>query len=260
MRARLFSITLALVGAGCAGSAPSVADPALTGPTWQLSAVRGEAPAGPGASLTFGAARTLSGTAGCNRLSGTYALERGGKIVLTPHHPARVACPAPAAEQERRVLAAMEEVERYDAGDGRLVLSSASGERVLAFDSTSAVSVGKAAITGRITHRPAITLPPNAVVNIAMLRASHAGSPSATISEIEFSADGQRVPLPFIIRYDRADVEQGRRYVLRAHVRDASGAQIWRSGLRRARRHEWRVLRRDRGDAYDAEGSHARRR
>ena len=230
MRTSLFLLlTLAMLGTGCASSSslPAIADSGLVGPSWQLSTVRGDAPGGPGASMTFGADGTLGGSAGCNRLTGTFALESGGRITLSPLGTTRMACPAPAAEQERLVLAALADVDRYAVqGDG-LVLMSASGERLLAFESAGAAEAGKGAITGRITYLPRIALPPDAVVTLGLLDVSRADALSETLSEIEFAVEGRQVPLPFIIRYDRADVDEGRRYVLRAQIRDAAGALLW---------------------------------
>ena len=80
-------LAIALLAAGCASLPP--ADAGLTG-TWRLVSIAGDAPDVPGASLTFDADGRVSGTTGCNRLSGTYDHASDGGLRLSPLATTRV--------------------------------------------------------------------------------------------------------------------------------------------------------------------------
>lgn len=89
---------------GCGGGEMPTPAASLERSGWRITAVNGQpAVAGVEADLNFAEGR-MSGTAGCNRLSGSFAQERDrlscGGIIAT-----RMACMGPRGEQENRVLA-----------------------------------------------------------------------------------------------------------------------------------------------------------
>ena len=74
----------------------------LTGRTWQLAAITGKTPAYQGVippaeqplhTITFATDGTFAARADCNVIAGTYTLERGDGITITPGASTLVACP-----------------------------------------------------------------------------------------------------------------------------------------------------------------------
>ena len=228
-------IALALLAAGCATGRPAGGAAGLVGPTWHLAALGGDRPAGPEATLTFSDDGRVSGTTGCNRVTGTYDLGAGGALSLSPLGTTRMACPPPAVEQERRVLDALARVDRAQVEGGRLVLLDAGATPLAAF-TTSDTPLGGAeaqagAVTGTVTYLPRIALPPDAVVTVRLLGVSRADAPSETLAEQTIAAEGRQVPFPFTLRYDEGEVDPQRRYVVRAEIRDGSGGLIWTTDM-----------------------------
>lgn len=103
-------------GGSAAGTAPSspTAAPdgaprsdALAGTAWR--AVEADAAATPGSTptLTFDSPQHASGSTGCNRFSGSIAMD-GGALRFGPLLTTRRGCPAPVMEREKRFLGALE--------------------------------------------------------------------------------------------------------------------------------------------------------
>lgn len=113
---------------GCGG------DPAdlLTGTSWQVSLLNGEAPQeAERVSLTFLAPDRVAGSTGCNRFVGGFTLSGEG-FGFGPLGTTLMACPEPLMAQERAMLDALELVSRFDiAADGALRLIGGPEEKVL---------------------------------------------------------------------------------------------------------------------------------
>ena len=103
--------------------ASAVAD--LAGTSWTLVTVGG-APVvegGVGARLAFDAAGNVSGSTGCNSVSGTYALD-GTSLTFGPLMTTRMACEDALMAQETAVLGALAAVEGWEVdADGNLHLT-----------------------------------------------------------------------------------------------------------------------------------------
>ena len=84
-----------------------------------------------------------------------------------------------------------------------------------------------ATVTGTVTYRPRIALPPDAVVTVRLLDVSLADAPSVTLAERVIRLDGRQVPVPYALVYDPSRIELGRRYAVRAEIRDGQGALRW---------------------------------
>ncbi len=100
----------------------AAADVSLAG-EWRAVAVGDRAlPDEPEVLLAFDALEgCVSGTTGCNRLSGGYALEGDG-LTFGPAASTRMACPEPAMAIENAVLAALQATRAVVSEAGRLVL------------------------------------------------------------------------------------------------------------------------------------------
>lgn len=99
----LASIAPAALEGRDAGAAATLAD----------LASRGEAP-----TLVFGPDGSVAGSSGCNRLTGSYAIEGGHSLSFGPLATTRRACPPPLMALESLVLAQLEAVEGVYVRDG----------------------------------------------------------------------------------------------------------------------------------------------
>ena len=111
-----------------AAPAPAVPAAALEGTEWRLADIGGQpAPAGadstrhPGFTL-IAEGRKVQGSAGCNRMTGTYQLD-GQKLKFGPLATTRMACPA--MQTETAFLKALEATTRYEVSGSSLTLYGA---------------------------------------------------------------------------------------------------------------------------------------
>ncbi len=87
----------------------------------------------------------------------------------------------------------------------------------------------RAVLTGSVTYRPRIALPPDAVVTVQLLDVSRADAASTALATQTIRTDGKQVPVAFRLAYDPFNVHPRMRYVVRASIRDGQGAMLWTS-------------------------------
>lgn len=118
---------------GCGGEAREL----LLGPVWVVEAIGGVGVVDAArATLDFRPDGRLAGRASCNRYTATYALTGEG-LTIAPGATTRIACAEALMDAERRFLAALAEVGRFDldaagallllAADGRVLVSARPG-------------------------------------------------------------------------------------------------------------------------------------
>lgn len=78
-------------------------------------------------------------------------------------------------------------------------------------------------VTGNITYRERMALPPTAQVEIQLADVSLMDAPSKTIAQQSFTADGRQVPFPFTLTADQRRLDPRGRYAVSARITDASG-------------------------------------
>ena len=76
------------------------------------------------------------------------------------------------------------------------------------------------AVTGTVTYRQRMALPPSAVISVRLLDVSRQDSAAGLIAEDRIPAEGKQMPFPFDIPYDPSRIQQSSRYVVRAEIRD----------------------------------------
>ena len=86
---------------------------------------------------------------------------------------------------------------------------------------------GLAALTGEVSYRQRIALPPDARLNVRIEDVSLMDAPSVTIAETSVATNGRQVPLAFTLNYDPMKIIPGRRYAVRADIRAADGRLLW---------------------------------
>lgn len=113
---------------GCGGAV--IAPTSLNGTSWQIEHISGAAVLPDIATHIAFADGRISGTAGCNRLMGSFT-QSADNLAFGSVASTRMACPPAQMEQERSLIAALEQVRRWDfSTDGRLLLRGDAGELV----------------------------------------------------------------------------------------------------------------------------------
>ena len=79
------------------------------------------------------------------------------------------------------------------------------------------------AVTGSVTYRERIALPPTAQIEVTLADVSLADAPSRTLASQSFGAEGRQVPFAFALTVDRADLDPRHSYAVSARITDADG-------------------------------------
>ena len=78
--------------------------------------------------------------------------------------------------------------------------------------------VDGAKVTGTVTYRERIALPPDAVVDVALLDVSLADAPAEVIDSVRITEPGP-VPIAFELSYDPSQIDERHTYAVRAEIR-----------------------------------------
>lgn len=85
-----------------------------------------------------------------------------------------------------------------------------------------------ATLSGTVTYRQRIALPPEAIVTVRLEDTSLADAPAVPVVVHSFNAEGRQVPLPFEVAFDPASIKDGNTYSLRASI-EIDGELRWTS-------------------------------
>jgi heat shock protein HslJ len=119
-----------LCAVGCGQGGTPAATLTLPGTAWLAEEIDGGGvAAGVESTLEFSANR-VTGSAGCNRLTGPVTID-GAHLTFGALATTRRMCPPPAMEQEQRLLAVLANVRRFEGREGKLLLLG-DGSEVLA--------------------------------------------------------------------------------------------------------------------------------
>ena len=97
------------------------------------------------------------------------------------------------------------------------------------FTGCGSSSSDKPTVTGTVTYRQRIALPPDAVVNVTIEDVSRADAPADMIGQQIIETRGSQVPIPFAVPYDSNKIEENHSYNLRATNKDGSGKLLFTS-------------------------------
>jgi len=92
-------------------------------------------------------------------------------------------------------------------------------------------ATGAGTVTGTVTYRQRIALPPNAVVKVRLQDVSRADAPAVLLDEQTVSTNGKQVPIPFTLKYDRAQLQPTHTYAVSAQIL-VDGKLQWTSTTR----------------------------
>jgi len=73
-------------------------------------------------------------------------------------------------------------------------------------------------ITGTVTYRVRMALPPDAAIDVRLEDVSRADAPATVVAENIFAAAGKQVPIPFQLPYSEKDIQPNHRYQVRARI------------------------------------------
>ena len=84
---------------------------------------------------------------------------------------------------------------------------------------TSAVAAQNARITGTVTYRERMAMPPSAMVEVTLEDVSRADVAATVLARTRIERPGQ-VPVKFTLEYDPTLIAASRRYAVRAKIID----------------------------------------
>ena len=73
-------------------------------------------------------------------------------------------------------------------------------------------------ITGTVSYRERMALPPDAVIHVQLLDMSVWEMPPPVVAEVKFSLGNRQVPVPFELKVDPAKIDLKHSYALRARI------------------------------------------
>jgi putative lipoprotein len=73
-------------------------------------------------------------------------------------------------------------------------------------------------VTGTVTYRERMALPPDAAIDVRLEDTSVQDAPAKLIGESIFAAEGKQVPFPFQVSFNTADINPAHTYQLRANI------------------------------------------
>jgi putative lipoprotein len=79
-------------------------------------------------------------------------------------------------------------------------------------------------VTGSVTYRERIALPPSAVITVKLVDVSLADAPAVLIAEQVIATAGRQVPFEFALEYDAARIQPSHTYAV--HVRIENGDRL----------------------------------
>ncbi|MFN8534469.1 MAG: YbaY family lipoprotein [Dehalococcoidia bacterium] len=196
--------------------------PSLTGVTWQWVSFSDGMQAfdltTPDYTVTFYADGRVGIKADCNIVLGSYTFEDSSMAILLGPS-TLVACPPGSRGAEfthylsQVVLATFSE-------NGSLILD-------LPFSSGSLVFSAQPQVTGTLSYRQRIALPPDALVRIQIIDVSIADRAATVVGEQVFNTDGAQVPFDFAVSYPASAIEENRRYSIAARITDGNGRLLF---------------------------------
>ena len=215
----------------------STATDGLIGPMWLAVGIGGLGVAG-GAqpTVTFTPEGRFQGTGGINRFNGSYRVE-GDVIEFGPAMSTRMAGPNDVMRQENLFLAVLAGDRHYVLADGVLTIGEGMQSVRLNTDQPSVDVAGnrpgtetgtspdRFEVTGEVTYREPVALPPGTQVVVRLLDVSRADAAAVTLAEQLIEPDHE-VPISFCLATARSALEPRKTYSVSARI-IADGRLAW---------------------------------
>lgn len=184
---------------GPAATASQPASPAIEGPIWRVTDVRGLdaglLPTGPkSVNARFSGGR-ISGFSGCNQYFGSYAL-KDGRLVIGAVGGSMMACDEASMKVEQAFTRALAASFRPVLADGRLSLMSEAGDAVLSFvaEPTPTLEGLRSNITGFNNGRQAVVSPLlGTTLNLSFKGGTVKGFAGCNAFRASYTTNGDRI-------------------------------------------------------------------
>lgn len=220
---------------GSAEPAGIAAAPDLVGTTWQWVAFEDTAEQNSFTldnpedyTLMLNEDETLSFQADCNVGTGSYTADNGSLSITLG--PTTLAECGPESRYDE-YLEGLGEVVSYVIDDGQLFLNLPVDVGNLVFEpaDNAATEASAAQVTGTVTYRPRIALPPDAVITVQIQDVSLADATAEIIGEQVIQAEGRQVPFDYAVSYDPDEIQPNDRYSMSARIEDGEGTLLFAS-------------------------------
>lgn len=99
----------------------------------------------------------------------------------------------------------------------RLLTAATFSLAMLALGACDSMTSTTKSISGTVTYRERMALPPNAEVEVKLVDVSLADAPAVTIAETKIKPE-RSVPVPYALEFDPAKIETGHTYALTARI------------------------------------------
>jgi uncharacterized lipoprotein YbaY len=99
----------------------------------------------------------------------------------------------------------------------RVGVNTINGKEISVSDSGTTKEQKSATVTGTVTYRQRIAMPPGAVVEVSLLDVSRADAPAVVLDKQEIKPTAQ-VPIPFTLNYDPAQIDERHTYAVQARI------------------------------------------
>lgn len=188
--------------------------------------------------LRFEADGRVAVRADCNQGGGSYRVD-GDRLSLGPIATTLIGCPP--GSLDGPFLSQLNDVSTWSIRDGILFLGLGFDNGAMRFApiipaggasgggaSGGGAVVGGAAVasgtvSGVVTYRQRIALPPDARIQVQIEDSSRADAPAIVIGEQTIETAGRQVPIPFAVTYDPGMIDPRFRYTLRVRITDGEG-------------------------------------
>jgi putative lipoprotein len=196
--------------------------PSLVGVTWQWEhfasgAEEMDVPT-PDYTITFMEDGIFHAQADCNLVNGSYSADNG-TISIMPGPSTMAMCPPGSLGNDFTRYLSLVAVYSFTE-DGKLLLEIPADSGTLTFSAQPQV-------TGSVTYRERMALPPDAVVRVQIQDVSIADALTTIIGEQVIVTDGAQVPFPFAVSYPASAIQENRRYSLAARITDGEGKLLF---------------------------------
>jgi putative lipoprotein len=112
--------------------------------------------------------------------------------------------------------------------DQRATIHALAGDGSVTASDVVPIQAEQPAVTGFVTYRQRIALPPDAVVHIMLQNTSIADAPpSVTMLGEEYITSPGQVPIPFAVKYDATEVDRRMNYGIRVRIEDGGGQLLF---------------------------------
>jgi putative lipoprotein len=192
---------------------------ALAGTAWRLTAFDGR-PIAPELKITLSFKEKQLGAKVCNAIGGSYSLS-GSTLTGREMISTQMACMGPRDEIERALLNGLGKGLQVALEAGRLRLT---GAHTFEFEPEGGAAAKVSKVTGTVTYRERMALPPDAELEVTLADVSRTDAPAVVVGKQVIRTAGKSVPIPFEIQYRESEIDPRHTYHIQARISRAGKA------------------------------------